>query len=82
MQGLLCNLKDILRQAPVAHAWNPSYSGGRDQEDHDSKPVQANIIVPQDLSQKNTLQKRAGRVAEGVGPQFNPQLHPPKKKTF
>jgi hypothetical protein len=26
----------------VAHTYNPSYSGGRDQEDHDSKPVQAN----------------------------------------
>jgi hypothetical protein len=26
----------------VAHAYNPSYSGGRNQEDHDSKPAQAN----------------------------------------
>jgi hypothetical protein len=26
----------------VAHASNPSYSGGRDQEDHSSKPAQAN----------------------------------------
>jgi hypothetical protein len=25
----------------VAHACNPTYSGGRDQEDHGSKPVQA-----------------------------------------
>jgi hypothetical protein len=25
--------------APVAHTYNPSYSGGRDQEDHDSKPA-------------------------------------------
>jgi hypothetical protein len=23
---------------PVAHVCNPSYSGGRNQEDHDSKP--------------------------------------------
>jgi hypothetical protein len=29
-------------QAPVAHACNPSYSRGRNQEDHGSKPVQAN----------------------------------------
>jgi hypothetical protein len=29
-------------QAPMAHACNPSYSGGRDQEDHGSKPVWAN----------------------------------------
>jgi hypothetical protein len=27
---------------PVAHPCNPSYSGGRDQEDHSSKPAQAN----------------------------------------
>jgi hypothetical protein len=27
---------------PVAHAYNPSYSGGRDQETHGSKPAQAN----------------------------------------
>jgi hypothetical protein len=27
---------------PVTHAYNPSYSGGRDQEDHSSKPAQAN----------------------------------------
>jgi hypothetical protein len=26
----------------VAHACNPSYSGGRDQDDHSSKPAQAN----------------------------------------
>jgi hypothetical protein len=26
----------------VAHACNPSYSGGRDQEDRGSKPAQAN----------------------------------------
>jgi hypothetical protein len=26
---------------PVAHACNPSYSGGRYQEDHDSKPAWA-----------------------------------------
>jgi hypothetical protein len=32
----------ILSQAPVAHAYNPSYSGGRDQEDQGSKPDWAN----------------------------------------
>jgi hypothetical protein len=26
----------------VAHAYNPSYSGGRDQEDRDSKPARTN----------------------------------------
>jgi hypothetical protein len=29
-------------QALVVHTCNPSYSGGRDQEDHSSKPAQAN----------------------------------------
>jgi hypothetical protein len=27
---------------PVAHTCNPSYSGGRDQKDHSSKPAQGN----------------------------------------
>jgi hypothetical protein len=29
----------------VAHACNPIYSGGRDQEDHGSKPAQENTSV-------------------------------------
>jgi hypothetical protein len=29
-------------QGPVVHACNPSYSGGRDQENHGLKPAQAN----------------------------------------
>jgi hypothetical protein len=29
-------------QVPVAHAYNTSYLGGRDQEDCGSKPAQAN----------------------------------------
>jgi hypothetical protein len=32
-------LKKIKSQMPVAHACNPSYSGGRDQEDGGLKPV-------------------------------------------
>jgi hypothetical protein len=28
----------------MAHACNPSFSGGRDQEDHGSKPAWANIM--------------------------------------
>jgi hypothetical protein len=31
-----------LSQELVAHAYNPSYSGGRDQEDQGSKPAWAN----------------------------------------
>jgi hypothetical protein len=30
--------------APVAHACNPSYSGGRDQENRSSKPAWANSL--------------------------------------
>jgi hypothetical protein len=29
---------------PVAHAYNATYSGGRDQEDHGSKPAQRNSL--------------------------------------
>jgi hypothetical protein len=29
---------------PVAHVYNPSYSGGKDQEDHDLKPAQGNSL--------------------------------------
>jgi hypothetical protein len=28
--------------APMDHAYNPIYSGGRDQEDHSLKPAEAN----------------------------------------
>jgi hypothetical protein len=37
--------------ALVAHACNPSYSGGRNQKDHSSKPAWE--IVCETLSQKN-----------------------------
>jgi hypothetical protein len=42
-----CSLKDTIKkmtigQVLVAHTCNPSYSGGRDQEDHDLKPTRAN----------------------------------------
>jgi hypothetical protein len=60
----------------VAHACNPSYSGGRDQEDLSSKPTQANSS--QDPILKNPSQKRTGGVAQSKGPEFKPQYH--KKK--
>jgi hypothetical protein len=37
------NAKDLVSQTPVAHSCNPSYSGGRNQEDLSSKPAWANI---------------------------------------
>jgi hypothetical protein len=62
---------------PVAHTYNPSYSG-RDQEDHVLKPAQQ--IVHKTLSQKNLLQKRGGGVTQGVGSEFKPQHCKKKKK--
>jgi hypothetical protein len=62
----------------VAHTYNPSFSGGRDQEDHSSKPTQTNSL--QDPTwKKNTSQKRTGGVAQGVGPEFKLQYHKKRK---
>jgi hypothetical protein len=69
----------------VAHAYNPSYSGGRDQEDHGSKPAQTNIS--QDSISIIATQKRAGAVAQVVehlpskceALEFKPNTSPPKK---
>jgi hypothetical protein len=55
----------------VAHAYNPRYSQGRDQEDHSLK---------RDPISKKTSQKRAGGVAQGVGPECKPQYSKKKKK--
>jgi hypothetical protein len=54
----------------MAHASNPNYSGGRGQEDHRLKPTQANSL--QDYLKKTHHKKRAGGVAQGVGPEFKP----------
>jgi hypothetical protein len=54
-----------------AHACNPSYTGGGDQEDSGSKPAHVNSLQYPIL--KNPSQKRAGRVAQGVDPEFKPQ---------
>jgi hypothetical protein len=59
----------------VAHACNPSYSGGRDKEDHSSKSIWA--YISQTLSQKNLTQKRASGVAQGVA---RVQVPVPQKK--
>jgi hypothetical protein len=62
----------------VAHACNPSYSGGRDQEDHSSKPAQANSL--QDPISKLPITKRTGGVTQGLGPKFKPQYQRGKKR--
>jgi hypothetical protein len=56
----------------LAHTYNPSYSGGRVQEDHGLKPAWANSS--RDPSLKNHhKKKRVNGVAQGVGLDFKPQ---------
>jgi hypothetical protein len=70
--------------ARVVHTWNPSYSGGRGQEDRSSQPAQANSSQDPISKIPNTEKKvggGAGGVAQGVGPEFKPQYSPsPQKK--
>jgi hypothetical protein len=63
--------KELFSRAPVAHACNPSYSGGRDQEDCGLKPTWASSS--RDPISKIPITKRAGGVAQGEGPKFKPQ---------
>jgi hypothetical protein len=53
----------------VAHTCNPSYSGGLWFK---ANPRQ---IVCETLSPKNPITKRAGEMAQVVGPMFKPQCH-------
>jgi hypothetical protein len=69
----MLRMKVALGQALVSHACNPSDSGGRDQEDRGSKLTGANISW-------DPISKRAGRVAQGAGPEFKAQNHKKKKK--
>jgi hypothetical protein len=66
-------------RALVAHACNPSYSGGRDQEDHGSKPALANSSARPYL-EKTLHKNRVGGVAQGEGPEFRPQHYKNKTK--
>jgi hypothetical protein len=51
--------------APVVHTCNPSCSGGRNQENHSSKPARANNL--RDLISKNPIRKkRAGGMVQVV----------------
>jgi hypothetical protein len=65
---------------PEAHAYNPSYSGGRDQEDNSSKSTQANSLCNPISKKKKKSQKRAGGVAQYVGLEFKPQNLKKEKK--
>jgi hypothetical protein len=64
-------------QTMVAHTCNPSYSGGRDQEDSSSEPAQANSS--QNPILKISITKKAGGVAQGKGPEFKPKYHKKNK---
>jgi hypothetical protein len=60
----------------VAHECNPSYLGGKDQENRGSKPAWANSLQDHILEKKKTLHKnRAVGVAHGEDPEFKPQYH-------
>jgi hypothetical protein len=52
----------------VAHTCNPSYSEGREQEDHSSKAAMGNSSRVLILSKAIT--KKSGGVAQGVGPEI------------
>jgi hypothetical protein len=70
--------KIIESRALVAHAYYPSHSGGRDQEDGGLKPAQANSLP--DLILKKPFTKKDWEVAQGVEPGFKPQFCKKKKK--
>jgi hypothetical protein len=61
----------------VAHACHPSYSGNKRSGGSRFKASLANSST--DPISKNSSQKRADGVAQGVGPEFKPQ-HQNKKK--
>jgi hypothetical protein len=64
----------------VAYAFDPGYSGGRDQEDQNLKPDQANSS--RDPILKNPIMKSwAGGMAQGEGPEFKPQYRKKKKES-
>jgi hypothetical protein len=50
--------KTLSGRVPVAHAYNPSYSGRRDQKDHGSKSDWANSL--QDPISKKPITKKKG----------------------
>jgi hypothetical protein len=53
-------------QVPVAHTCNPSYSGGRDQEDPSLKPAWANSFRDPISKKKTQQKKRAGGASQAV----------------
>jgi hypothetical protein len=62
----------------VAHACDPSFSGGTDQEDCSSKQLEQKSLGDP-ISKKENLHKRAGGVAQGICSEFKPKYHKKKK---
>jgi hypothetical protein len=68
-----------LNWAPVALTCNSSYSTCRDQEDCGSKLARAKFV--RSYLEKSHHKKRAGGVAQSVGPEFKPQNRKTNKQT-
>jgi hypothetical protein len=68
----------------VTHTCNSTYSRGRAQEDHSSKPAGSNSarehISKKKKKKKSSSQKRAGGMLQVVGPEFKLQYW--KKKNL
>jgi hypothetical protein len=63
--------KHSVVQAPVAHDYNSSYSGVKDQENCGLNPAQGNSW-PDPRLKKLFTQKKSILVAQYVGPDFKP----------
>jgi hypothetical protein len=77
------NKSEPLKFKIAGHRWlmpiNPSYSGGRNQEDRGSKPAQENSSARPYL-EKTLHKNRAGGVVQDKGPEFKPQYYHNNKK--
>jgi hypothetical protein len=60
-----------------AHACNPSDSGGRDQEEHGSKPA----FERPHLENTHHHKKKGWGVSQGLGPEFKPRHGKKQKQT-
>jgi hypothetical protein len=65
-------------RALLAHTCNPSYSGGRDQEDQGLKPARAN--TSQDCMWKKPFTKKGWWSGSRLNPEFKPSITKKKKK--
>jgi hypothetical protein len=65
--------KEMAGWVPVVHAYNPSCSRGRDQEDHSSKPARAKSSMRLSILKKPSQKSEVKWVVQGGGPEFKPQ---------